>query len=171
MDYLAWVYLLDRAYLILADDDIRMEAAALGKPVLLIQGIDGADVDAAASRNVVRAGAGRLEIVARISSLLNESREYEAMRQASSQRAGSDSYRPMLEALANLRCAPLAHAHPSPGTCCRTRIHLWTPACKACGRRYEPPQGLRSGWFASTWRNAARHPCRKPCEAAVIPFI
>jgi UDP-N-acetylglucosamine 2-epimerase (non-hydrolysing) len=114
MDYLAWVYLLDMAYLILADEGVRMEAAALGKPVLLIQDMDIPDMEAAANRNVVKAGSGRIEIVARISSLLNGSRAYEAMRQASSERAPSDSYRPMLEALANLRSAPMAPADPLP---------------------------------------------------------
>jgi UDP-N-acetylglucosamine 2-epimerase len=115
MDYLAWVYLLDMAYLILADEDIRVEAAALGKPVLLLQGSDISDADTAANPNVVKAGSGRLEIVARISSLLNGSRAYDAMRQASSQPAGSDSYRPMLEALANLCSAPMAPADRAPG--------------------------------------------------------
>lgn len=116
MDYLAWVYLLDMAYLILADEDMRVEAAALGKPVLLIQGSDISDADTAAYPNVAKAGSGRLEIVARISSLLNGSRAYDAMRQASSQPAGSDSYQPMLEALANLCSAPMAPAdHPPPG--------------------------------------------------------
>jgi UDP-N-acetylglucosamine 2-epimerase len=91
-----------------------MEAAALGKPVLLIQDMDIPDMEAAANRNVVKAGSGRIEIVARISSLLNGSRAYEAMRQASSERAPSDSYRPMLEALANLRSAPMAPADPLP---------------------------------------------------------
>ena len=110
MDYLAWVYLLDMAYLILADEDTRMEAAALGKPVLLIPGRDVPDADIAAAPNAAKAG-GRLEIVARISSLLDGSTAYDAMRQDSGQRGGGDSYGPMLEALANLR--PTATAHPA----------------------------------------------------------
>ncbi|SUU49799.1 UDP-N-acetyl glucosamine-2-epimerase [Actinobacillus ureae] len=81
-DYLPFVYLMDRAYLILTDSGgIQEEAPALGKPVLVMR-------ETTERPEAIKAGTVRLvgtdtrKIIAEVERLLQDKNAYQAMAQA-----------------------------------------------------------------------------------------
>lgn len=101
-DYLAWVYLLNAAHLILADSETQAEAAALGKPVLVVQ--NGAyQVDVIDRANVKAVGPNPTTMADRILTLLSEQQAYEAMCLESEDWSDEDlACQRIIEALAGL---------------------------------------------------------------------
>lgn len=81
-DYLRFVYLMDRAHLILTDSGgVQEEAPSLGKPVLVMRDVtERPEGLASGAIQLVSADAGR--IVAETVALLDDSARYEAMRYA-----------------------------------------------------------------------------------------
>lgn len=114
-DYLAWVYLLNAAYLILADSETQAEAAALGKPVLVVQG--GAHLADVIDRiNVKAVGPNPTTMADRILTLLGEHQAYEAMCLESEDWSGEDvACQRIIEALAGLCPTKSASAIPTRG--------------------------------------------------------
>jgi UDP-N-acetylglucosamine 2-epimerase len=82
LDYVAFVHLLTRAYLVLSDSGgIQEEAPALGKPVLVMR--DATDRPESVAAGVARlVGTNEERIVASVSRLLDEPRAYAAMAHA-----------------------------------------------------------------------------------------
>ena len=108
LDYVAFAYLLNAAYLVLTNsEDIRVEAAILDKPAVVVR-------DAASSASVDHAPwtvGDEAQIVECVMNLLTDQRAYEAMRETAED--GGDGARvcpPFVDALANLthRAASLA---------------------------------------------------------------
>lgn len=78
-DYLPFVYLMNRAYLILTDSGgIQEEAPSLGKPVLVMRDVTERP-EAVAAGTVRLVGANEGQIVAQVTRLLDDSDAYEAM--------------------------------------------------------------------------------------------
>lgn len=114
-DYLAWVYLLNMAHLIVADGETQAEVAALGKPVLVVQGgVRCADV---IDRVNVRAvGPNPTTMADRILTLLGEHQAYEAMCLESEDWSDEDvACQRIIEALAGLCPTKNASAIPTRG--------------------------------------------------------
>lgn len=112
LDYLAAVYLLNSAYLVLAGPgDIQEEAGLLGKPVLAVRGpADGADtmIDRG---NVHWVNMDENEVIGRVITLLTDESAYEAMRLSSIPGDNNSSAVPcIVEALANLSNRPASLA-------------------------------------------------------------
>jgi UDP-N-acetylglucosamine 2-epimerase len=82
LDYVAFVHLLTRAYLVLSDSGgVQEEAPALGKPVLVMR--DATDRPEAVEAGVAKlVGTNEERIVASVSELLDEPRTYATMAQA-----------------------------------------------------------------------------------------
>jgi undecaprenyl-phosphate alpha-N-acetylglucosaminyl 1-phosphatetransferase/UDP-N-acetylglucosamine 2-epimerase len=101
-DYLAWVYLLNAAHLIVADNETQAEAAALGKPVLVVQG-GTYPIDVIDRINVKAVGPNPTTMADRILTLLGEQQAYEAMCLESEDWSGEDAAcQRIVEALAGL---------------------------------------------------------------------
>lgn len=112
-DYLAWVYLLDAAHLILADSETQAEAAALGKPVLVVQG-SAHPADVIDRINVKAVGPNPTTMADRILTLLGEHQAYEAMCLESEDWSGEDvACQRIIEALAGLCPTKNASAIPT----------------------------------------------------------
>ena len=114
LDYVAFAYLLNAAYLVLTNsEDIRVEAAILDKPAVVVR-----DATSAASVDHAPWTVGdEAQIVECVMNLLTDQRAYEAMRETEAMReaseGGADGTRacpPFVDALANLthRAASLA---------------------------------------------------------------
>ncbi|WP_368564192.1 UDP-N-acetylglucosamine 2-epimerase [Pseudoxanthomonas sp. UTMC 1351] len=115
-DYLAWVYLLNAAHLIVADSETQAEAAALGKPVLVVQG-GSHPVDVIERANVKAVGPNPTTMADRILTLLGEQPAYEAMCLESEDWSGEDiACQRIIEALADLCPTKTASAIPTRGT-------------------------------------------------------
>ncbi|AKQ57177.1 non-hydrolyzing UDP-N-acetylglucosamine 2-epimerase [Bordetella hinzii] len=81
-DYLPFVYLMDRAYLIITDSGgVQEEAPSLGKPVLVMRDTTERP-EAIAAGTVKLVGTDRSRIVAETQALLDEPHAYEAMARA-----------------------------------------------------------------------------------------
>jgi undecaprenyl-phosphate alpha-N-acetylglucosaminyl 1-phosphatetransferase/UDP-N-acetylglucosamine 2-epimerase len=115
-DYLAWVYLLNAAHLILADEETQAEVAALGKPVLVVQG-GTHPVDVIERGNVRAVGPNPTTMADRILTLLGEHQAYEAMCLESEDWSDEDvACQRIIEALAGLCPTKSASAVPTRGT-------------------------------------------------------
>nr|WP_263458480.1 UDP-N-acetylglucosamine 2-epimerase (non-hydrolyzing) [Brenneria tiliae] len=100
-DYLPFVYLMNRSYLILTDSGgIQEEAPSLGKPVLVMR-------DATERPEAVEAGTVRLvgtdvvKIVDTVSQLLSDDNEYQAMSRAHNPYGDGHACRRIIDALKN----------------------------------------------------------------------
>lgn len=100
-DYLPFVYLMNRSYLILTDSGgIQEEAPSLGKPVLVMR-------DATERPEAVEAGTVRLvgtdvvKIVDTVSRLLTDDNEYQAMSRAHNPYGDGHACRRIIDALKN----------------------------------------------------------------------
>lgn len=81
-DYLPFIYLMDRADIILTDSGgIQEEAPALGKPVLVMREISERP-EAIAAGTVKLVGTDSEQIIAEVEALLNDENAYQAMAQA-----------------------------------------------------------------------------------------
>jgi undecaprenyl-phosphate alpha-N-acetylglucosaminyl 1-phosphatetransferase/UDP-N-acetylglucosamine 2-epimerase len=113
-DYLAWVYLLNAAHLIVADAETQAEAAALGKPVLVVQGGAQHPVDVIERANVKAVGPNPTTMADRILTLLGEHQAYEAMSLEAEDWSGEDvACERIVEALAGLCPTKAASAIPT----------------------------------------------------------
>lgn len=99
-DYLPFVYLMSRAYLILTDSGgIQEEAPSLGKPVLVMR--DTTERPEAVTAGTVRlVGTDVSKITSEVSKLLNDSREYKMMSQAHNPYGDGKACARILDALA-----------------------------------------------------------------------
>jgi UDP-N-acetylglucosamine 2-epimerase len=108
LDYVAFAYLLNAAYLVLTNsEDIRLEAATLDKPAIVVRDTAGPVLADHAPWIV----GDEAQIVERVMTLLTDQRAYEAMREtAEGGSNGAETCPPFVEALANLthRAASLA---------------------------------------------------------------
>ncbi len=100
-DYLPFVYLMDRAYMILTDSGgIQEEAPSLGKPVLLMR--DTTERPEAVAAGTVRlVGTDPVRIQTAVSALLNDVDEYETMSRAHNPYGDGHACRRIIEALKN----------------------------------------------------------------------
>lgn len=90
-DYLPFVYLMDRAHLIMTDSGgIQEEAPSLGKPVLVLRSVTERP-EAVAAGTVRLAGTDRGKIVASVSLLLDSEKEYSVMAHAENPYGAGDS--------------------------------------------------------------------------------
>jgi UDP-N-acetylglucosamine 2-epimerase (non-hydrolysing) len=100
-DYLPFVYLMDRAYMILTDSGgIQEEAPSLGKPVLLMRDTTERP-EAVAAGTVLLVGTDPARIQAAVSTLLNDVGEYQAMSRAHNPYGDGQACRRIIEALKN----------------------------------------------------------------------
>jgi undecaprenyl-phosphate alpha-N-acetylglucosaminyl 1-phosphatetransferase/UDP-N-acetylglucosamine 2-epimerase len=76
-DYLSWVHLLDRAYLVLTDSAVLAESHLLGKPVIFIH--DETAEDGRVDASLRGAGATAVATAGRILTLLTETAAYQAL--------------------------------------------------------------------------------------------
>lgn len=100
-DYLPFVYLMDRAYLILTDSGgIQEEAPSLGKPVLVMR--DTTERPEAVDAGTVRlVGTDMAKIVQEVTGLLNSDDEYHAMSRAHNPYGDGHACQRILHALKN----------------------------------------------------------------------
>ncbi|NDL64364.1 non-hydrolyzing UDP-N-acetylglucosamine 2-epimerase [Acerihabitans arboris] len=100
-DYLPFVYLMDRAYMILTDSGgIQEEAPSLGKPVLVMR--DATErPEAVAAGTVLLVGTDPKTIQAAVSRLLNDADEYQAMSRAHNPYGDGQACQRIIEALKN----------------------------------------------------------------------
>jgi len=100
-DYLPFVYLMDRAYMILTDSGgIQEEAPSLGKPVLVMRETTERP-EAVAAGTVLLVGTDPARIQAAVSKLLNDVDEYQAMSRAHNPYGDGQACRRIIEALKN----------------------------------------------------------------------
>ncbi|QWA11529.1 UDP-N-acetylglucosamine 2-epimerase (non-hydrolyzing) [Sodalis ligni] len=100
-DYLPFVYLMDRAYMILTDSGgIQEEAPSLGKPVLVMRETTERP-EAVAAGTVLLVGTDPARIQAAVSTLLNDVDEYHAMSRAHNPYGDGQACRRIIEALKN----------------------------------------------------------------------
>lgn len=105
-DYLAWVHLLDRAYLVLVGTGSPPPGRLLGKPVLVAR-----DEPVAGDPHAVAVGSTSVAIAGRALMLLGDSVAYQSMCTVPDLAApGRDGCAPVLEALAGLRAQIEARA-------------------------------------------------------------
>lgn len=109
-DYLEWVHLLDRAYLVLTDNQSLAEGRVLGKPVIFIH--DEANEDYAVDSAGRAAGIGPVATAGRVLTLLSEDAAYRAMceLQKPQDLPAEADCQEVLEALAGI-CQPPAPVH------------------------------------------------------------
>ncbi len=102
-DYLPFVYLMDKAYLILTDSGgIQEEAPSLGKPVLVMR--EATERPEAVSAGTVRlVGTDTAKIVEEVTRLLNDENEYHHMSRAHNPYGDGQACRRILDALKNYR--------------------------------------------------------------------
>ncbi|TPG57956.1 non-hydrolyzing UDP-N-acetylglucosamine 2-epimerase [Ewingella americana] len=102
-DYLPFVYLMDKAYLILTDSGgIQEEAPSLGKPVLVMR--ESTERPEAISAGTVRlVGTDTAKIVKEVSRLLSDENEYHSMSRAHNPYGDGQACRRILDALKNHR--------------------------------------------------------------------
>lgn len=106
-DYLPFVYLMQRAYLIITDSGgIQEEAPSLGRPVLVMRDTTERP-EAVAAGTVLLVGTDAARIVAEASRLLDNSEDYQRMAQATN---------PFGDGLASRRIADLLQANFPSGT-------------------------------------------------------
>lgn len=106
-DYLPFVYLMQRAYLIITDSGgIQEEAPSLGRPVLVMRDTTERP-EAVAAGTVLLVGTDAARIVAEASRLLDSSEDYQRMAQAAN---------PFGDGLASRRIADLLQANFPSGT-------------------------------------------------------
>ncbi len=100
-DYLPFVYLMDKAYLILTDSGgIQEEAPSLGKPVLVMR--EATERPEAVSAGTVRlVGTDTAKIVKEVTRLLNDENEYHNMSRAHNPYGDGQACRRILDALKN----------------------------------------------------------------------
>lgn len=100
-DYLPFVYLMDKAYLILTDSGgIQEEAPSLGKPVLVMR--ESTERPEAVSAGTVRlVGTDTAKIVKEVTRLLNDENEYHNMSRAHNPYGDGQACRRILDALKN----------------------------------------------------------------------
>lgn len=100
-DYLPFVYLMDKAYLILTDSGgIQEEAPSLGKPVLVMR--EATERPEAVSAGTVRlVGTDTVKIVKEVTRLLNDENEYHNMSRAHNPYGDGQACRRILDALKN----------------------------------------------------------------------
>lgn len=105
-DYLPFVYLMDKAYLILTDSGgIQEEAPSLGKPVLVMR--EATERPEAVSAGTVRlVGTDTAKIVEEVTRLLNDENEYYSMSRAHNPYGDGQACRRILDALKNHRVLP-----------------------------------------------------------------
>ena len=102
-DYLPFVYLMDRSYMILTDSGgIQEEAPALGKPVLVMR--DTTERPEAVTAGTVQlVGTDPVRIQTAVSALLNDAAEYLTMSKAHNPYGDGQACRRIIEALKNHR--------------------------------------------------------------------
>lgn len=105
-DYLPFVYLMDKAYLILTDSGgIQEEAPSLGKPVLVMR--EATERPEAVSAGTVRlVGTDTAKIVEEVTRLLNDENEYHNMSRAHNPYGDGQACRRILDALKNHQVTP-----------------------------------------------------------------
>ena len=102
-DYAAFAYLLSQAHLVLAaSSEIAAEAAALGKPLLLMHG-DGEPAPIVGHANVKAIGMHEREIADEVIQLLDDRRLYDAMCRSPGDSDCDHASRRIVEALAGMR--------------------------------------------------------------------
>ncbi|XBS69565.1 UDP-N-acetylglucosamine 2-epimerase (non-hydrolyzing) [Acerihabitans sp. KWT182] len=100
-DYLPFVYLMNRAYLILTDSGgVQEEAPSLGKPVLVMRETTERP-EAVAAGTVLLVGTDPDRIQAAVTTLLNDGDEYQAMSRAHNPYGDGQACRRIIEALKN----------------------------------------------------------------------
>ncbi|GBU11619.1 UDP-N-acetyl glucosamine-2-epimerase [Enterobacterales bacterium] len=105
-DYLPFVYLMDKAYLILTDSGgIQEEAPSLGKPVLVMR--EATERPEAVSAGTVRlVGTDTAKIVKEVTRLLKDENEYHNMSRAHNPYGDGEACRRILDALKNHQVSP-----------------------------------------------------------------
>jgi len=100
-DYLPFVYLMDKAYLILTDSGgVQEEAPSLGKPVLVMR--ETTERPEAVDAGTVRlVGTNPAKIVEEVNRLLNDENEYNSMSRAHNPYGDGHACRHILDALKN----------------------------------------------------------------------
>jgi UDP-N-acetylglucosamine 2-epimerase len=112
LDYLSFVGLMDRAYLVLTDSGgVQEEAPSLGKPVLVLREVtERPEAVAAGTARVV--GASRRRIVQETATLLDDRQAYERMAQAVNPYGDGRASQRIVAALRGQRVEPFAPEIP-----------------------------------------------------------
>ncbi|WP_456864414.1 non-hydrolyzing UDP-N-acetylglucosamine 2-epimerase [Ewingella americana] len=105
-DYLPFVYLMDKSYLILTDSGgIQEEAPSLGKPVLVMR--ETTERPEAVSAGTVKlVGTETKKVIEEVTRLLNDENAYQSMSRAHNPYGDGEACRRILDALKNHRVSP-----------------------------------------------------------------